>query len=118
MCHRPWPPPVAPHHLDVSAFANDVEDAMGRMRFLVFYLLSGLAAAITQIVIDPASNIPMVGSSGAISGVMAYLVLLSSRPRVRTAPFEFLHNLNCSSCLADACLLDGPSVPRRPGKPR
>jgi membrane associated rhomboid family serine protease len=62
-------------------FGNNVEDAMGRMRFLVFYLLSGLAAAITQIVIDPASNIPMVGASGAISGVMgAYLVLY---PHVR-----------------------------------
>ena len=62
-------------------FGNNVEDAMGRMRFLAFYLLSGLAAAITQVLIHPASNIPMVGASGAISGVMgAYLILY---PHVR-----------------------------------
>lgn len=54
---------------------------MGRVRFIVFYLVCGLAAAFAQIVANPASAIPMVGASGAISGVMgAYLVLY---PRVR-----------------------------------
>jgi membrane associated rhomboid family serine protease len=62
-------------------FGNNVEDSMGRGRFTVFYLLTGLAAALMQVVTDPASGIPMVGASGAISGVMgAYLVLY---PRVR-----------------------------------
>jgi membrane associated rhomboid family serine protease len=62
-------------------FGNNVEDSMGRVRFIVFYLVSGLAAAFAQIVGNPASAIPMVGASGAISGVMgAYLVLY---PRVR-----------------------------------
>jgi membrane associated rhomboid family serine protease len=62
-------------------FGNNVEDSMGRLRFLVFYLVCGLAAAAAQVVVDPASPIPMVGASGAISGVMgAYLVLY---PRVR-----------------------------------
>jgi membrane associated rhomboid family serine protease len=62
-------------------FGNNVEDSMGRFRFLVFYLLCGLAAAAAQIAINPASPVPMVGASGAIAGIMgAYLVLY---PRVR-----------------------------------
>jgi membrane associated rhomboid family serine protease len=62
-------------------FGNNVEDSMGRVRFVVFYLLCGFAAAGAQIAVDPGSIVPMVGASGAISGVMgAYLVLY---PRVR-----------------------------------
>lgn len=62
-------------------FGNNIEDSMGRLRYPVFYLLCGLAAAATQIAIEPASPVPMVGASGAISGVLgAYLVLY---PRVR-----------------------------------
>ena len=62
-------------------FGNNIEDSMTRPRFLVFYLLSGLAAAFLQVVLQPDSTVPMVGASGAISGVMgAYLVLY---PRVR-----------------------------------
>ena len=57
-------------------FGNNVEDAMSRPRFAAFYLLSGLAAALLQVLTSPASVVPMVGASGAISGVMgAYLVL-------------------------------------------
>jgi membrane associated rhomboid family serine protease len=62
-------------------FGNNVEDSMGRLRFVVFYLLCGLAAAAGQIGTSPDSAVPMVGASGAISGVMgAYLVLY---PKVR-----------------------------------
>ena len=62
-------------------FGNNIEDSMSRPRFVAFYLLCGLAAAALQVFADPASGIPMVGASGAISGVMgAYLVLF---PRVR-----------------------------------
>ena len=62
-------------------FGNNIEDAMTRPRFLIFYLLCGLAAAGLQVITQPDSEIPMVGASGAISGVMgAYLVLY---PRVR-----------------------------------
>lgn len=62
-------------------FGNNVEDAMGRFRFVVFYLLTGVAAALAQVVLNPASAVPMVGASGAISGVMgAYIVLY---PHVR-----------------------------------
>lgn len=57
-------------------FGNNVEDATGRFRFLVFYILCGLAAAATQVALDPRAIVPMVGASGAIAGVMgAYLVL-------------------------------------------
>jgi len=62
-------------------FGNNVEDSMGRLRFIVFYVLCGLAAALAQVAVDPGSPVPMVGASGAISGIMgAYLVLY---PRVR-----------------------------------
>ena len=62
-------------------FGNNIEDSMTRPRFVAFYHLSGLAAASAQILGDPGSQVPMVGASGAISGVMgAYLVLF---PRVR-----------------------------------
>jgi membrane associated rhomboid family serine protease len=57
-------------------FGNNIEDTLGRPRFALFYLGSGLAAAAAQIAVDPASTIPMIGASGAISGVLgAYLVL-------------------------------------------
>jgi membrane associated rhomboid family serine protease len=66
-------------------FGNNVEDSMTRPRFVVFYLLSGLGAALLQVMMEPDSTIPMVGASGAISGVMgAYLVLY---PRVRVFTF-------------------------------
>jgi membrane associated rhomboid family serine protease len=62
-------------------FGNNIEDAMTRPRYVAFYLLSGLAAALAQVAANPDSEVPMVGASGAISGVMgAYLVLF---PRVR-----------------------------------
>ena len=62
-------------------FGNNVEDSMGRFRYVVFYLLCGLAAAMTQTLLDPNGKIPMVGASGAIGGVMgAYVVLY---PRVQ-----------------------------------
>jgi membrane associated rhomboid family serine protease len=66
-------------------FGNNVEDSMGHARFLIFYVLSGAVAALAQVFLDPASVIPMVGASGAISGVMGgYLVLY---PRVRVFTF-------------------------------
>ena len=62
-------------------FGNNVEDSMGHVRFLVFYLLCGLVAAGVHVFLNPASGMPTVGASGAISGVMgAYIVLY---PHVR-----------------------------------
>ena len=69
-------------------FGNNVEDSMGHGRFVLFYLLCGVAAAAAQTFSDPGSIVPMVGASGAISGVMgAYLVLY---PRVRVHTLIFL----------------------------
>ncbi|MBB4634897.1 rhomboid family intramembrane serine protease [Longimicrobium terrae] len=65
-------------------FGNNIEDSMGHFRFLVFYLVCGVAAALAQIFFAPASQIPMVGASGAISGIMGAYILLYPRARVRT----------------------------------
>jgi len=65
-------------------FGNNIEDSMGHSRFVLFYLGTGLAAAVTQIVLAPASAIPMVGASGAISGIMGAYIVLYPTVRVRT----------------------------------
>jgi len=65
-------------------FGNNVEDAMGKVRFLLFYLVSGLAAAVAQTVLNPASRIPMVGASGAVSGILGAYLLLFPHARVLT----------------------------------
>ena len=71
----------------LHVFGNNVEDVMGRFRFLVFYLLCGLAAAAAQMAAGPSSAIPMVGASGAIGGVMGSYVLLYPRAGIRTFVF-------------------------------
>ncbi|HEX7045520.1 MAG TPA: rhomboid family intramembrane serine protease [Burkholderiales bacterium] len=63
-------------------FGDNVEDAMGHGRFLVFYLACGIAAALAQALPDPDSTIPMIGASGAISGVLGAYLLLYPRARV------------------------------------
>ncbi len=69
-------------------FGNNIEDAMGRPRFLLFYLLAGLAAVYSQSLLDPGSTVPTIGASGAVAGVLgAYLVLL---PRARILTLIFL----------------------------
>ena len=71
-------------------FGNNVEDSMGRLRFLLFYLLAGLAAAGAHIVTSPGSAVPMVGASGAISGIMGAYLVLYPRVRVFTLFFFFV----------------------------
>ena len=63
-------------------FADNVEDRLGHRRFALFYLLSGVAAAFAQALPDPGSTIPMVGASGAISGVLGAYLLLYPRAHV------------------------------------
>jgi membrane associated rhomboid family serine protease len=63
-------------------FGNNVEDSMGHVRFAIFYLLCGLAAAMVQVALSPDSAIPMVGASGAIGGVMGAYILLYPRVHV------------------------------------
>lgn len=65
-------------------FGNNIEDAMGHGKFLIFYLLCGLAAAGAQTALSPHSVVPMVGASGAISGVLGAYLLLYPRVRVHT----------------------------------
>jgi membrane associated rhomboid family serine protease len=69
-------------------FGNNIEDRFGRLPFVVFYLVGGIAAAAAQVAIDPESQIPMIGASGAVSAVLgAYLVVF---PRARILSLVFL----------------------------
>ncbi len=68
-------------------FGNNVEDSMGHVRFAVFYLTCGIAAAASQILANTASAIPMVGASGAIGGVMGAYILLYPRVHVHMLVF-------------------------------
>jgi membrane associated rhomboid family serine protease len=65
-------------------FGDNVEDYLGHFPYLIFYLLCGVAAALTDIAIDPGSAIPTLGASGAIAGVMGAYILLYPRARVQT----------------------------------
>ena len=72
---------VAGNMLYLWIFGNNIEDALGHGRFLLFYLISGVVAVYAHALMDPQSSVPMIGASGAVSGVLgAYLVLF---PRVR-----------------------------------
>ncbi len=65
-------------------FGNNIEDAMGHVRFALFYALCGVAAALAQALSEPGSDIPMIGASGAVSGVLAGYLLLHPHARVLT----------------------------------
>jgi membrane associated rhomboid family serine protease len=65
-------------------FGNNVEDVMGRLKFLLFYLLAGAVAVYTQSAVDPSSAIPTIGASGAVAGVLGGYILLHPRARVVT----------------------------------
>jgi len=73
---------IAGNMLYLWIFGDNVEDTLGHGRFLLFYLLSGVAAALAQIVVNPDSRIPMVGASGAVSGVLGAYLLLFPYARV------------------------------------
>ena len=66
------------------AFAPEIEDVMGSKRFLIFYLLGGLAATFAQVIIDPTSTIPNLGASGAIAAVMGAVLVTYPRDKIRT----------------------------------
>lgn len=63
-------------------FGNNVEDVLGHVKFLVFYAVSGVCATLTHIVFNPASTLPVIGASGAISGVLGAYMLYFPRARV------------------------------------
>ncbi len=68
-------------------FGNNIEDSSGHVKFLVFYLLCGVGAALAQVASAPLSEIPMIGASGAVSGVLGAYLLLYPRARVSTLVF-------------------------------
>jgi membrane associated rhomboid family serine protease len=68
-------------------FGNNVEDSMGRAKFLVFYLLAGLAATALQVLVAPGAKVPNLGASGAIAGVLAGYLVLFPGARVATVIF-------------------------------
>ena len=71
-------------------FGDNVEDALGKLGYLVFYLLGGIAAGALQFVLAPNSTIPNVGASGAIAAVLGAYIVLYPRARILTAVFFFL----------------------------
>jgi len=85
---------LAGNMLYMWIFADNIEDNLGHLKFLIFYLLAGVGAAMTQVFIDTQSQIPMVGASGAIGGVLgAYLI---NHPNARVLvliPFGFFSQL-------------------------
>jgi membrane associated rhomboid family serine protease len=74
-------------------FGDNVEDSFGHGRFLVFYLICGMTAALAQIVMDPTSSLPTIGASGAIAGVMGAYFVLYPRSRVLTLIPPFVFNV-------------------------
>lgn len=65
-------------------FGNNVEDSMGHLRFILFYLLAGIIAASAHIFMQPASTVPTIGASGAVSGVLGAYLVLYPRARIKT----------------------------------
>jgi len=72
------------------AFAPEIEDAMGRGRYLVFYLVGGLVAMVAQVLADPHSTVPNLGASGAIAAVMGAFLVTYPRDQIRTLLFIFV----------------------------
>lgn len=73
---------LAGNMLFLYIFGDNIEDALGRGRFAVFYLLSGIAGALAQVLVNPMSDVPMVGASGAIAGVLGGYLVLYPRAKV------------------------------------
>jgi len=72
------------------AFGREIENVMGRLRFLVFYLSGGIVAMMAQVLADPSSRIPCLGASGAIAAVMGAFLVTYPRDRIRTLIFFFI----------------------------
>jgi membrane associated rhomboid family serine protease len=70
-------------------FGNNIEDFLGPVRFVLFYMLAGLGASLTHIVFNPNSQVPMIGASGAIAGVLGAYLILYPQARVLTLVFLF-----------------------------
>jgi rhomboid family protein len=78
---------IAGNMLFLWVFGNNIEDSMGRLKFVLFYLLAGLIAVYSQAFIDPSSTAPTIGASGAVAGVLGGYALLFPAARVLTLIF-------------------------------
>ena len=81
---------LAGNMLFLWIFGNNVEDSMGYVKYVVFYILGGLAALGLQVIIDPSSAVPTIGASGAIAAVLGGYIVLYPRARVVTVVFIIL----------------------------
>ena len=85
---------LAGNMLYMWIFADNIEDNLGPSRFIIFYLLSGIGAAMTQVLVDTHSQVPMIGASGAIGGVLgAYLINHPNAKVLVLIPFGFFSQL-------------------------
>ena len=78
---------IAGNMLFLWVFGNNIEDSMGRLKFVLFYLLAGLIAVYSQALIDPGSTAPTIGASGAVAGVLGAYALLHPQARILTLIF-------------------------------
>ena len=81
---------IAGNMLFLWIFGNNVEDAMGPVKYIFFYLVGGIAALALQVAVDPSSTAPTVGASGAIAGVLGGYIVMYPRARVLTLVFIIL----------------------------
>ena len=87
-------------------FGDNVEDRVGHGRFIIFYLLCGMAAALGQVAMDPNSMLPTIGASGAIAGVMGAYFVLYPQSRVLTL-IPLSSSGRSSSCRRSSCSASG-----------
>ncbi len=78
---------LAGNMLYLWIFGNNIEDYLGRVKFITFYVISGIAAVATYTIFDPSSEVPLIGASGAIAGVMGAYMVLYPNARVHTIIF-------------------------------
>jgi membrane associated rhomboid family serine protease len=81
---------VAGNMLYLYIFGNNIEDSLGHGRFILFYGASGLVAALVQFLFEPASSLPMIGASGAVSGVLGAYLVLYPHAKIKTLIFIFV----------------------------
>jgi len=78
---------LAGNMLYIWIFGNNIEDAIGHKKFILFYFFSGIIAAVFQFLYDPQSNVPMIGASGAVSGILGAYLILFPYAKVKTVMF-------------------------------
>ena len=105
---------LAGNMLYLWIFGNNIEDVLGKLRFIIFYLICGTLASMGHIITDIQSNIPMVGASGAISGILGAYLVLFPFARVKTLIFLgfFNHYRPCAGNHSSGYLDADPSIQR------